>query len=75
MGDGVGDLPGVLQRLDCLMVLSVNAVWLCPCFKSPDDNKGPEISDFLDIMDELGTQVDMRAHHRITELDITGAVL
>lgn len=60
-GDGVGDLPGVLKKLDYLKELGVNAIWLCPCFKSPNDDNGYDISDYRDIMDEFGTLEDMRA--------------
>ena len=41
--------------------LGVNAVWLCPCYKSPNDDNGYDISDYRDIMDEFGTMADMDA--------------
>ncbi len=59
-GDGIGDLKGILQRLDYLQDLGVNALWLCPCFKSPNDDNGYDISDYRDIMDEFGTLDDMK---------------
>ncbi len=58
-GDGIGDLPGILSRLDHLQALGTNAVWLCPCYKSPNDDNGYDISDYRDIMDEFGTMEDM----------------
>ena len=60
-GDGIGDLRGILGKLDYLQALGVDAVWLCPCFKSPNDDNGYDISDYRDIMDEFGTMADMDA--------------
>lgn len=60
-GDGIGDLQGIIQKLDYLKDLGVNAIWLCPCYKSPNDDNGYDISDYLDIMDEFGTMADMDA--------------
>ena len=57
--DGIGDLQGIISRLDYLKELGVNALWLCPCFKSPNDDNGYDISDYRDIMDEFGTMADM----------------
>lgn len=58
-GDGIGDLPGVIRHLDDLLEMGVNAIWLCPCFRSPNDDNGYDISDYCAIMDELGTMGDM----------------
>lgn len=58
-GDGVGDLKGIVSRLDYLKELGVDAVWLCPVFKSPNDDNGYDISDYKDIMKEFGTMDDM----------------
>ncbi len=60
-GDGIGDLQGIIQKLDYLKELGINAVWLCPCYKSPNDDNGYDISDYRDIMDEFGTMEDMDA--------------
>ena len=60
-GDGIGDLNGITGKLDYLKDLGVNAVWLCPCYKSPNDDNGYDISDYRDIMDEFGTMEDMDA--------------
>lgn len=58
-GDGIGDLQGVISKLDYIKSLGANAVWLCPCFKSPNDDNGYDVSDYTDIMDEFGTMADM----------------
>ena len=60
-GDGVGDLRGIIQKLDYLKDLGINAIWICPCYKSPNDDNGYDISDYRDIMDEFGTMADMEA--------------
>ena len=60
-GDGIGDLRGVISRLDYLKDLGINAVWLCPCYKSPNEDNGYDIADYRDIMDEFGTMADMKA--------------
>jgi oligo-1,6-glucosidase len=57
-GDGIGDLPGIIQKLDYIKTLGVNVVWLCPVYKSPNDDHGYDISDYQDIMDEFGTLAD-----------------
>ncbi|MFP4978793.1 alpha-glucosidase [Paenibacillus sp. CN-4] len=57
-GDGVGDLQGIVSRLDYLQQLGVDVVWLSPVYKSPNDDNGYDISDYRDIMDEFGTMRD-----------------
>ncbi|AIQ51759.1 glycoside hydrolase family 13 protein [Paenibacillus sp. FSL R7-0331] len=57
-GDGVGDLRGIISRLDYLKKLGVDVVWLSPVYKSPNDDNGYDISDYEDIMDEFGTLQD-----------------
>lgn len=58
-GDGIGDLPGIIQKLDYLKNLGVNVVWLCPVYKSPNDDNGYDISNYQDIMDDFGIMKDM----------------
>lgn len=58
-GDGIGDLPGIIQKLDYIKNLGVYIIWLCPVYKSPNDDNGYDISDYQDIMDEFGTIKDM----------------
>jgi len=57
-GDGIGDLRGIIQKLDYLKELGINVVWLCPVHKSPNDDNGYDISNYRDIMDEFGTLAD-----------------
>ncbi|MGI6702175.1 MAG: alpha-glucosidase [Christensenellales bacterium] len=57
-GDGTGDIRGIIEKLDYLKSLGINAVWLSPCYKSPNDDNGYDISDYRDIMDEFGTLKD-----------------
>ena len=57
-GDGIGDLKGIIEKLDYLKNLGVNIIWLCPIYKSPNDDNGYDISDYRDIMDEFGTKED-----------------
>ena len=58
-GDGIGDLQGIISKLDYIRDLGANAIWLCPCFKSPNEDNGYDVSDYKDIMDEFGTMADM----------------
>ena len=57
-GDGIGDLKGITQKLDYLKELGVDAIWLSPFYKSPNDDNGYDISDYKGIMDEFGTMED-----------------
>ncbi|QSO46935.1 glycoside hydrolase family 13 protein [Alicyclobacillus mengziensis] len=54
-GDGVGDLNGITSRLDYLSDLGVDVIWLCPIYRSPNDDYGYDITDYRAIMDEFGT--------------------
>jgi oligo-1,6-glucosidase len=56
--DGIGDLPGIIQKLDYLKSLGVDVIWLSPVYKSPNDDNGYDISDYQDIMTEFGTLAD-----------------
>ena len=60
-GDGIGDLPGIISRLDYLQKLGVDALWLCPVFASPQADNGYDISDYRAIDPMFGTMEDMRA--------------
>src|SRR5690349_5291419 len=57
-GDGIGDLRGIIQKLDYLKELGIDVVWLCPVYKSPNDDNGYDVSNYQDIMDEFGTLGD-----------------
>lgn len=57
-GDGIGDIPGILSRLDYLKWLGIGAVWLCPVYDSPNADMGYDIRDYEKIMSEFGTLED-----------------
>lgn len=59
-GDGIGDLRGIIQKADYLKDLGIDAVWLSPCYKSPNADNGYDISDYRAIMDEFGTFEDWK---------------
>jgi oligo-1,6-glucosidase len=67
-GDGIGDLRGIIQKLDYLKGLGVDVVWLSPVYRSPNDDNGYDISDYRDIMPDFGTLADweemLAAMHR-----------
>ncbi|SFS14316.1 oligo-1,6-glucosidase [Microbacterium sp. cf046] len=58
-GDGVGDIPGIIARLDYLHGLGVDVVWLSPVYRSPHDDNGYDISDYEDIDPMFGTLADV----------------
>jgi alpha-glucosidase len=57
-GDGIGDLNGITQRLDYLQKLGVDAIWLTPCYPSPQADFGYDISDYKSIDPQYGTMAD-----------------
>ncbi|ATN02755.1 glycoside hydrolase family 13 protein [Staphylococcus capitis] len=67
--DGIGDLPGVIEKLDYLKDLGIDVIWLSPMYQSPNDDNGYDISDYRAIMDEFGTMEDFdrllkEVHHK-----------
>lgn len=56
--DGIGDLRGVIEKLDYLKDLGINLIWICPMYKSPNDDNGYDISDYQDIMPDFGNMED-----------------
>ena len=60
-GDGIGDFPGIIGKLDYLRDLGVDAIWLSPHFPSPNWDCGYDISDYCDVAPEYGTLADFRA--------------
>ena len=60
-GDGIGDIPGIIQHLDELAELGIGVIWLSPVYRSPNDDNGYDISDYRDINPEYGTMTDMLA--------------
>ncbi len=57
-GDGVGDLKGIISKLDYIKSLGIDAVWLNPIYTSPNDDNGYDISDYRQIMTDFGTMED-----------------
>ena len=57
-GDGIGDLPGLIEKLDYLENLGIDVIWLSPMYPSPNDDNGYDISDYKGIMSEFGTMDD-----------------
>lgn len=58
--DGIGDLKGIISKLDYLKELGIDAVWLSPCYKSPNDDNGYDISDYKEIMEDFGNMEDFK---------------
>lgn len=58
-GDGIGDLPGIIKKLDYIASLGVNLIWLCPCFDSPFNDAGYDVRNFYKIAPRYGTNKDM----------------
>lgn len=56
--DGIGDLKGITSKLDYLKDLGIDVIWICPMYKSPNDDNGYDISDYKDIMTDFGTMED-----------------
>ncbi|QST01068.1 alpha-glucosidase [Pontibacillus sp. ALD_SL1] len=68
-GDGIGDIPGIIEKLDYLKELGIDVIWLSPVYDSPNDDNGYDIRDYQAIMDEFGTMEDFdtlleEAHNR-----------
>lgn len=60
-GDGIGDLNGLKEKLGYLEELGIDVIWLCPMYKSPNIDNGYDISDYHEIMEEMGTMEDFDA--------------
>jgi len=58
-GDGIGDIPGIIEKLDYLKELGIGIIWLSPVYSSPNEDNGYDISDYRDINTEYGTMADM----------------
>ncbi len=59
-GDGIGDLQGIISKLDYLEYLGVDVIWLCPVYPTPNKDNGYDISDYYGINPEFGTMDDMK---------------
>lgn len=71
--DGIGDLPGMVEKLNYLKDLGIDVIWLSPMYKSPNDDNGYDISDYQDIMEEFGTMEDF--NHLLSEVHKRGMKL
>jgi oligo-1,6-glucosidase len=60
-GDGIGDLKGILSKLDYIKSLGIQVVWLNPIYSSPNDDNGYDVSDYRNIMNDFGTMADFDA--------------
>jgi len=58
-GDGIGDIPGIIQHLPYLKKLGIQVIWLSPIYQSPNDDNGYDISDYQKILPEFGTMTDV----------------
>jgi oligo-1,6-glucosidase len=58
--DGIGDLPGILEKLDYLKTLGVNLIWICPFYDSPMDDNGYDVRDFFGVSKVFGTMDDVK---------------
>ncbi len=56
--DGIGDIQGVISKLDYIKDLGIDVIWICPIFNSPNADNGYDISDYQDIMEDFGTMED-----------------
>jgi maltose alpha-D-glucosyltransferase/alpha-amylase len=68
-GDGIGDIPGIIAKLDYLSWLGINAIWINPCFVSPFQDAGYDVADYLRVAPRYGTNRDLdrlcrEAHQR-----------
>jgi oligo-1,6-glucosidase len=57
-GDGIGDIRGIISKLDYIKSLGINVVWLTPIYASPNDDNGYDISNYESILAEFGTMAD-----------------
>ena len=65
--DGIGDLKGIIQKIPYLKKLGIDVIWLCPVYRSPQEDNGYDISDYEDIYPGFGTMNDMKELIRICQ--------
>lgn len=66
-GDGIGDIPGIISRLDYLQFLGIQAIWLCPVYQSPNTDNGYDISNYEAVLSDFGTMKDMEELIRLAQ--------
>ena len=59
-GDGIGDIQGIIEKLNYIESLGVNAIWLNPCFVSPFQDAGYDVADFYKVAPRYGTNRDLK---------------
>jgi maltose alpha-D-glucosyltransferase/alpha-amylase len=59
-GDGIGDIPGIISKLDYIQSLGVTACWLNPCFESPFQDAGYDVADYYKVSERYGTNADLK---------------
>lgn len=69
-GDGIGDIPGIISKLDYLVELGIDVIWLTPIYESPNADNGYDISDYYSIMSDFGTMEDFE--HLLSEAHAKG---
>ncbi len=71
-GDGIGDLPGTIQKLDYLKELGIDVIWLNPIYKSPNADNGYDISDYYSIDENIQEKIVLKPYEaRVCELPST----
>lgn len=59
-GDGIGDIPGIIEKLDYIQSLGVTAIWMNPCFESPFQDAGYDVADYYQVAPRYGTNADLK---------------
>lgn len=59
-GDGIGDIPGIIEKLDYIQELGCDAIWLNPCFVSPFGDAGYDVQDYYTVAPRYGTNRDLK---------------
>ena len=57
--DGIGDIRGIINKLDYLKDLGIDMIWICPVYKSPMDDNGYDVSDFYEVSEDYGSLDDL----------------
>ncbi len=70
-GDGIGDIPGIIEKLDYIRELGCNAIWMNPCYLSPFDDAGYDVQDYCTVAPRYGTNSDLvRLFHEVHKRDM-----
>ena len=66
-GDGIGDIPGIIEKLDYIQSLGCNAIWLNPCYESPFQDAGYDVSDYYKIATRYGKNSDLKRLFKLAD--------